>query len=327
MILNTRRFKVKKGYLPGLNKDDCLGVNKEDECPTGTDSTSSTSLEYPDHYTFDNLSRYSEFKHGVFTRQGGVSPSPFNFLNVGLSSGDSRENVVENRERILRCISREEKVKQVLYLNQVHGKKIAVVKKKENVSCCSGHSSSAIVTAAAVSAASGISDPNGIDTNRIDADGIITDIEGLVAVIQVADCQAIIIYDPVKKVLANIHSGWRGSVLNIIGTGVNIMKRDFGTDPGDIVAAVSPSLGPCCSEFIHYREEIPRHLWKYQIDNRGNYFDFWQMSRDQFIQEGVRPGNIEIAGVCTSCVSDTFYSYRKEKITGRFAVVAGIGIA
>lgn len=254
------------------------------------------------YYTFTNLSRFPELGHGVFTRKGGVSKPPFNSMNVGFSSGDSREDVLKNRERIARCMSRGGLLKPMIHVNQVHGKAFAVFKKDADNPLSFDQRNGAI----------------------FEADGIVTDIEGVFAVIQVADCQAVILYDPVCKVVANIHSGWRGSILNILGSGVKIMKREFGTDPGNIVAAVSPSLGPCCSEFKHYREEIPRDLWKYQLDNHGNHFDFWQMSLDQLAKEGVKPENIELSRVCTPCDSDTFYSYRKEKVTGRFAVVAGI---
>ena len=100
------------------------------------------------------------------------------------------------------------------------------------------------------------------------------------------------------------------------------MLETFGSKPGDILAAISPCLGPCCSEFINYQDEIPESLWKYRISD--HYFDFRQISRHQLTAKGILPGHIEMARLCTKCTSDTFFSYRKEKITGRFAVAAGL---
>ena len=139
-------------------------------------------------------------------------------------------------------------------------------------------------------------------------------------VIQVADCQAVMLYDPEKKVIANVHSGWRGSVKNIIGKCVDKMILEFGCQPGNIMAGISPSLGPCWSEFVNYKDEIPKKLWKYKIEGK-DYFNFWEMSSDQLIDKGVKKGHIENMEICTKCRTDLFYSFRGEKTTGRFACV------
>ena len=152
-------------------------------------------------------------------------------------------------------------------------------------------------------------------------DAAVTDVPGLFSVIQVADCQAVLLCDPVRKVTANVHSGWRGSIGDIIGRTVCAMQRYYGSSPADILAAVGPSLGPCCAEFVHFKKEFPEHLWKYRV--AGARFDFWAMSRDQLISRGVLPGNIQTAGICTRCRTDLFFSYRGEKVTGRFAVAIG----
>ncbi len=140
--------------------------------------------------------------------------------------------------------------------------------------------------------------------------------------IKQADCQAVMLVDPRHKALANMHCGWRGNVRGVISEGIKQMRAVYGSDPADLLAAVGPSLGPCCAEFIHYRDELPEEAWKYQV--RPFYFDLWQWSRDQLLAAGVKAGNIEIAGICTSCRTDEFYSYRKEKVTGRFGSVIGL---
>ncbi|MDY0223311.1 MAG: polyphenol oxidase family protein, partial [Desulfobacterium sp.] len=138
-------------------------------------------------------------------------------------------------------------------------------------------------------------------------------------VIQVADCQPVLLLDPVKKVVANIHSGWRGSIQNIIGRSVDAMVDNFGSDPQTILAGIGPSLGPCCSEFVNYTREIPEHLWIYKDEKE--HFNFWRISADQLTERGLKPENITLAGICTRCAADTFFSYRDNNTTGRFAAV------
>ena len=140
--------------------------------------------------------------------------------------------------------------------------------------------------------------------------------------IQVADCQPVLLFDPNQKVIAAVHSGWRGSLQNIIGKTIISMVHHFHCSPEKIIAGIGPSLGPCCSEFVHYRKEIPGAFWKYKKNE--THFDFWELSRDQMRETGVKTSNIHISGLCTKCRNDLFFSYRRQKITGRFAGVIGL---
>jgi YfiH family protein len=140
--------------------------------------------------------------------------------------------------------------------------------------------------------------------------------------ILVADCQPVMLYDPVRAVVANIHSGWRGSIADIIGRTVAVMKERFACRPAEIIAGIGPSLGPCCAEFVNYRQEIPEALWSYQVSD--NHFDFWALSRDQLVWAGLLPEHIETGGICTRCHSDLFFSYRAAQQTGRMAAVIGL---
>ncbi len=243
---------------------------------------------------FDRLTAEPGLEHAVFTRQGGNSTGPFDSLNVGMNSGDRAKIIASNRKLIIRQMG----MKPHLFLNQVHGKEIQILKKEDNDPAETVEPGGEIYT----------------------ADGIITDMEDLVLVIQVADCQAVMFYDPEKRVIANVHSGWRGSVGNIAGACVDKMRTVFGCRPERILAGIGPSLGPCCAEFIHYRTEIPKHLWPYKAADR-DYFDFWQMTADQLKDKGIKAGNIENMKTCTKCNTRLFYSYREEKTTGRFACV------
>jgi YfiH family protein len=158
--------------------------------------------------------------------------------------------------------------------------------------------------------------------NKLEGDAMISDCPGDYLCIQVADCQPVILYDSDQHVIANIHVGWRGSVKNIIGHTITQMINQYGSHPDAIHAAIGPSLGPCCAEFVNYRSELPPAFWAY-CDSR-DHFDFWSISRMQLQQSGVLPEHIELSRICTRCRTQDFYSYRAEGRTGRFAALIGL---
>ena len=215
--------------------------------------------------------------HGVFTRLGGKSPAPFDTLNMSVGVGDEPETVGRNRAIVGACFDN----RPMIFLNQIHNDDILVFPKD---------------------------DPPPSPNWKRQGDAMITDRHGLMLAIKLADCQGVLLHDPARKVIAAVHSGWRGSVVNIIGKTIARMKSDFGCDPENILAGVGPSLGPCCAEFVNYQTELPAHFWKYKDDH--NHFDFWRISRDQMTAAGLPEKNIEVAGICTSCRTDLFYSYR-----------------
>ncbi len=223
--------------------------------------------------------------HGMFCRTGGISKAPYASLNLGFSTGDDWKNVAHNRKQITQLFS----VKHLVSAIQVHGREVACVE----------------------------------DVTRdyeVDAtDALITNQPGVGLLIQQADCQAILFYDPVRQVIGAAHSGWRGSVLNIVGHTIKMMTATYGTRAADVRAVISPSLGPCCAEFVHARSELPGKFFVHQA--KPGYFDFWAISCSQLQQEGVRRHNIDIAGECTVCTTN-FFSYRRttkkgQHLTGR----------
>jgi polyphenol oxidase len=231
--------------------------------------------------------------HGVFTRRGGESSGDLRALNLSFSVGDRQGRVAGNRKRVRDLLN----LPSLTSLRQVHGTEAVVISNGK------------------------VPDTTGTPETE-SGDILLTDRPGIGLMIKQADCQAVMLYDPRRKALANIHCGWRGNVRGVIPEGIKQMRAVYGTDPADLLAAVGPSLGPCCAEFIHFQEELPEAAWRYQV--RPFHFDLWQWSRDQLLASGVKAENIEIAGICTSCRTDEFYSYRKEKNTGRFASVIGL---
>ena len=243
-------------------------------------------------YRFNCMADCTDLSHAVFTRMGGASAPPFDSLNITFGLGDNPDDVHLNRRRILQTIGDG----AMVFLRQVHGTRVLVV--------------------------DGQSSTNGAEASLPAADALITSTPGLILTIQVADCQPILLYDPGRHVVANVHAGWRGSLADILGRTVAVMAAECACRPADILAGIGPSLGPCCAEFRRYRTEIPKSFWAYKDDR--DHFDFWAVSIDQLCAAGLRPENIEVSRICTRCANDRFFSYRAEKTTGRFAAVIGL---
>lgn len=245
--------------------------------------------------TYRLLEALDGLTHGVFTRHGGVSLPPYATLNTAWTNGDRPEHVNENLLRIKRFLGFDHLVSSP----QVHGTEIQVVDE------------SLLETR----------DPGRPFVPAPPGDALVTRLPGVGLMIKIADCQAVFLVDPDKRVVANVHCGWRGSVKKILPKTVRFLKERFGCDPRRLIAAVSPSLGPCCAEFVNHRRELPPSFLPFRT--APNFFDFWAISRRQLMDAGLLPQRIEIAGRCTVCEAQDFFSYRRERITGRMAAVVG----
>jgi purine-nucleoside/S-methyl-5'-thioadenosine phosphorylase / adenosine deaminase len=245
-------------------------------------------------FQFAALNRFQGLTHAIACRDGGFSQAPFDGFNLSLGVGDNPETVAANRDRLLDRTGGGIHV----YTRQNHGLSIRVISRSAR-EC-----------------------DEAIRTEPAPADALITNVPGIRLLIQTADCQAVMLFDPFRGVVANIHSGWRGSVTDILGHTVLRMVDEFGCDPGQMLAAIGPSLGPCCAEFINYKNEIPRLLWPFRVG--PHHFDFWRISRHQLISAGIEEANVHASGICTRCNPHLFFSYRAERKTGRFAALIGM---
>ncbi|MEI8300643.1 MAG: peptidoglycan editing factor PgeF [Chlamydiota bacterium] len=238
---------------------------------------------------FEIFQDFPQIVHGVFLRKGGASQGEFASLNVGRNVKDSIEAVTENRKKVQRCLALE----KLVFGNQTHQDLFVDVSQYNS------------------------------DTTLVSScDGLITSLTQIGLSISHADCQAVIFFDPKKNVIANVHCGWRGNVQNILGKMVRTLKEQRGCDPLDIVVGISPSLGPFYSEFINYQQEFPMSFYSYQI--KPCFFDLWKISQDQLMQEGVLSKHIECANLCTYMHSDLFFSYRRDHVTGRHAIIIAL---
>jgi YfiH family protein len=252
------------------------------------------SSENPPRLTFRNLSGVPGLFHGVYTRHGGVSAPPYDSLNVAGNNGDSPGAVRENLTRIQGAAG----VEWLVSSRQVHGDALNFIDE---------------ASAEKLEARP----PTLVEPP---ADALATDLSGLGLLIKIADCQSILLVDPPSRIIANIHSGWRGSVMDIAGRTIGRLER-FGLKPATTLAAVSPSLGPCCAEFVNYQKEIPENFWPFRVGPL--HFDFWAITRSQLLAAGLCEENIEFAAKCTVCGKSDFFSYRGQGETGRMASIIG----
>lgn len=239
-------------------------------------------------FQFPALNCFPELVHAVGCRLDGSSLPPYGSMNLGQGVGDDPDAVADNRKRWRQATGGGVHV----YTRQNHGTTIRVVKRDP------------------------VEHGEVMQTGSAPADALLTNVPGTRLLILTADCQAVMLYDPQKRVVANIHCGWRGSVANLIGRVVSRMIHEFDCDPRQMVAAIGPSLGPCCAEFVHYKKEIPRDLWPFRVGE--NHFDFWRISRHQLVSAGLLENHIHDAAICTLCNAHLFFSYRAERQTGRF---------
>jgi hypothetical protein len=170
-------------------------------------------------------------------------------------------------------------------------------------------------------------EPNYRDLRSADADAIITRERGLAVGVETADCVPILLVDPATPAVAAVHAGWRSTVKKIVQKAVAWMQTEFGSDPGRIIAAIGPAIGPECYEVDEpvmgpVREAFP--FWKEVTSSRGAGrwgLDLGRLNRLALIQAGLPEVNVYSFGLCTSCNPGLFYSFRREGRTGRMLSV------
>jgi polyphenol oxidase len=229
---------------------------------------------------FDLLADIPHLQHALCTRQGGCSQNSYAGLNVSKRVGDNEADVETNLQRLKKT----QGLSTLIYPHMVHGVTVIEIT-PENLSA------------------------------PLECDAMITRLTGVSLVTTQADCQTAIIYDPVQHAVANVHCGWRGNVQNIYRHTILKMASTYDSRPENLLVCIGPSLGPTRAEFVNYRDEFPSEWWKYQV--APFYFDLWEISRQQLLECGIQDSHIEIARMCTYSQPELFYSYRRDKVTGR----------
>lgn len=246
------------------------------------------------YYQFDGLNT----RHAVFTRQGGISPEPWSSLNVGGTVGDELERVKKNRQRSFQAMGRTPE--SLFDVWQVH---------------------SADVVCAHAARAEG-------DSLR-QADIVLTNKPEVTLFMRFADCVPILFHDPRKSVVGVAHAGWMGTLRDVPASTVNAMKANYGCNPADILAFIGPSIGPDHYEIgadviLHVMQKFGDESKKVLKSHAGKiHFDLWKTN--QILLERAGVGSIEIAGICTACHTEDWFSHRAEKgRTGRFGALISL---
>lgn len=250
------------------------------------------------YYSFDIFPK--SVKQAVFTRQGGVSPTPWNTLNVGGTVGDDKDRVRENRARSFGALNRP--LDSLFDVWQVH--------------------STDVVFAEA---------PRPADVDHYKADIIFTNKPEVTLYMRFADCVPILFHDPTIGVVGIAHAGWLGTIRGASTAAVQAMIKHFGSRPGNILAAIGPSIGvdhyEVGPEVILQVEKAFGADAKRLIVHRESktFLDLWTANRIQLENSGV--DKIEVAGLCTACHLDDWFSHRAEKgKTGRFGALIAMPI-
>lgn len=242
------------------------------------------------YYSFPALDALPFVRHGFSTRLGGVSEGIWQSMNLGFSRGDRPEAVRENFERF--CTAVGVRAEDVVISAQTH--------------------TTHVISVTAADRGRGITRPR----EYTDVDGMITDEPGVVLCTQYADCVPLFFVDPVRRVVATSHSGWRGTAGNIGGVTVEKMHTEYGCEPGNILVGIGPSIGGCCFEVDApvYEEfvKVPHFSRSCCTENGGGkyHIDLWQVCRRGLLAAGVRPEHITVTDLCTRCHPDVFWSHR-----------------
>jgi YfiH family protein len=257
--------------------------------------------------------------HGFSTRAGGASTfDSEKVLNLSFTEWDAKENVLANRRALQKALGAQEFTLSTL--RQIHSDVVHAFSAAPGAPC--------------------------------KGDASTTNTPELLLGTQTADCIPILLVDPKKRAVAAIHAGWRGTLRRIAQKTVGRMQMEFASKPADLVAAIGPSIGPCCYEvsadFVtKFAAQFPDATEFFDEARTGDepnplqwlnmkppghqpppknvHLDLWKANRSQLLAAGLRAQNIYCSNLCTGCHRELFFSYRKEgAVSGRMMSVIGV---
>lgn len=243
-------------------------------------------------FKFESFKKYKNIAHLITTKEGWIAGEKPRF------TGDSENIYAPFRKELAYSCEADEK--NFVFPRQTHSDNIAVVN-------------------------------SAMSKNTIDnTDALITGEPGLFVCVQTADCVPVLLFDPVKKVVAAVHAGWKGTISKIAGKTVAKMAETFGCNPADIIAGIGPSIhmhayevGPEVVEAVEASFSNAPALLKPSMNAGHAYFDLWEANQSILQESGIKEENIEVIGLCSFEHADLFFSARREgSETGR--MVSGI---
>ncbi len=284
-----------------------------------------------------SLENQEELSHAFSTRTGGVSrvyrpslPATEGDLNLGYTSHDNQASVEANRARFLKALNAPALTRFAL-LRQLHTPVIRLLNHKNEAA------------------------ESFLHPGRLRGDALMTDCPGILLAVGTADCIPVLLFDRRRRAIAAFHAGWRGTLARIVERGVGTMRRQYGSDPADLLAAIGPGIGP---ESYSVGEEV-RHQFESQFQYAPELFrdvydsdpirekypllfltarapghspigpqlhlDLWESNRRQLLDAGLPAANISVLAEDTAQKTGRFFSHRAEHgFTGRMLSVIGL---
>lgn len=251
-------------------------------------------------YKTDIFGKYNDkVRYCVTTRHGGISKSPYDSLNITFKNIKEKDNANKNLDIVCEKIgfTRENAVG----IFEDHTDKILVITEENKEEYLFNKHHSHIY------------------------DALITNVKNIPLVITIADCNAIVLYDTKNNVIANIHSGWKGTIQKIYLKTLKIMIDKFNTSPADVICIFSPAIQKCCWKtkdkelaygFEKYWQSIELEEFVNTDDEGWHHVDFPYVIKKDLINCGIQEQNIIDESICTCCNVDTFFSYRKKTELG-----------
>lgn len=241
------------------------------------------------YITFPKLEQCGAVRHAFSTRLGGVSGGQFSSMNLSFKNGDDNEVVRENYRRLCAAVGID--TSHLVLSAQTHTNNVLAV---TSADCGTGYDRPSFK----------------------DVDGLITAEREVALVTQYADCTPLLFCDPVMRVIATSHAGWRGTAKEIGAVTVEKMVSEFGCRRENIVAAIGPCIGQCCYEVD---EAVYDEFKRLSIELSGVFvsvqdghymLDLCEANRRILLKSGIRQENIDVADICTCCNSAELHSHR-----------------
>lgn len=229
-------------------------------------------------------------RHVFSTRHGGVSTGDCATMNLSFNRGEPRENVVKNYEILCEAVGID--TENLVLSQQTHTNNVISVT-KEN--CGTGFNLPPFC----------------------DVDGLVTNQSGVALVTQYADCTPLLFCDPVKKVIATSHAGWRGTAKLIGKVTIEKMVNEYGCNPENIIVGIGPCIAQCCYEVDEtvYNEFATIDFLDMETifinKPNGKYMlDLVEANKQILIKSGISENNIDVSDICTNCNSSDLHSHR-----------------
>ena len=239
---------------------------------------------------FPKFQKIDFIRHTFSTRHGGVSTGDAASMNLSFNKDSCSENVIKNFEILCGAVGID--TANLVLSHQTHTNNVIVVDVSHK--------------------GTGITKPS-----FCDVDGMITGAKNVALVTQYADCTPLVFCDPIKKVIATSHAGWRGTVKLIGKVTVEKMVSEFGCDPKDIIAGIGPNIGKCCYEvddpvINEFKKLEGLEFDKFIIPKeKGKYMlDLAEANRQILTLAGIKNENIDVSDICTCCNAKDLHSHR-----------------